>query len=65
MAGILSYSTYPLVSRDIIGDPSSCVSDSGLTQAAWHSDQDLRLVRQRVGYTCQLAGLTVIVGGRL
>ena len=33
MAGILRYSTDPLVSRDIIGDSASCVFDSPLTQA--------------------------------
>ncbi len=33
MKGVLSYSEEPLVSRDIIGDPASCVFDSGLTQA--------------------------------
>ncbi|MCK2215914.1 type I glyceraldehyde-3-phosphate dehydrogenase [Actinomadura sp. ATCC 31491] len=31
--GILRYSTDPLVSRDIVGDASSCVFDSSLTQA--------------------------------
>ncbi|SEH02675.1 glyceraldehyde 3-phosphate dehydrogenase [Nonomuraea solani] len=31
--GILRHSTDPLVSRDIIGDASSCVFDSALTQA--------------------------------
>jgi glyceraldehyde 3-phosphate dehydrogenase len=34
LAGILRYSTDPLVSRDIIGDPSSCVFDSPLTQVS-------------------------------
>ncbi|GAA2987206.1 type I glyceraldehyde-3-phosphate dehydrogenase [Streptosporangium longisporum] len=33
LQGILRYSTAPLVSRDIIGDPASCVFDSALTQA--------------------------------
>ena len=49
LAGILGYSTDPLVSRDIIGDPASCVFDSGLTQAAGQPGQGLRLVRQRMG----------------
>jgi len=31
--GYLRYTTDPLVSRDIIGDPSSCVFDSSLTKA--------------------------------
>jgi len=34
LAGILRYSTDPIVSRDIIGDPASCVLDSPLTQEA-------------------------------
>ncbi|WP_440063443.1 type I glyceraldehyde-3-phosphate dehydrogenase [Streptosporangium sp. OZ121] len=33
LRGILRHSTDPLVSRDIIGDPASCVFDSALTQA--------------------------------
>jgi glyceraldehyde 3-phosphate dehydrogenase len=33
LQGILRYSTDPLVSRDIVGDPASCVFDSALTQA--------------------------------
>ena len=36
LAGILRYSTDPIVSRDIIGDPASCVFDAPLTQAAGH-----------------------------
>lgn len=31
LQGILSYSEDPLVSSDIVGDPSSCVFDAGLT----------------------------------
>jgi glyceraldehyde 3-phosphate dehydrogenase len=34
LAGILRYSTDAIVSRDIIGDPASCVFDAALTQAA-------------------------------
>ncbi len=34
MAGILQYSEEPLVSSDIIGNPASCVFDSGLTMAS-------------------------------
>jgi len=32
LQGIMGYTEDPLVSRDIIGNPSSCVFDSGLTQ---------------------------------
>src|SRR6266567_5144677 len=34
LAGILRYSTDPIVSRDVIGDSASCVFDSPLTQAS-------------------------------
>jgi glyceraldehyde 3-phosphate dehydrogenase len=65
MAGILSYSTDPLVSRDIIGDPASCVFDSGLTQAAGSLAKVFGWYDNEWGYTCRLADLTAIVGGQL
>ena len=65
MAGILHYSTDPLVSRDIVGDPASCVFDSGLTQAAGSLAKVFGWYDNEWGYTCRLADLTVIVGERL
>jgi glyceraldehyde 3-phosphate dehydrogenase len=65
MAGILHYSTDPLVSRDIIGDPASCVFDSGLTQAAGSLAKIFGWYDNEWGYTCRLADLAVIVGERL
>jgi glyceraldehyde 3-phosphate dehydrogenase len=65
MAGILHYSTDPLVSRDIIGDPASCVFDSGLTQAAGSLAKVFGWYDNEWGYTCRLADLAVIVGERL
>jgi glyceraldehyde 3-phosphate dehydrogenase len=65
MAGIVSYSTDPLVSRDIIGDPASCVFDSGLTQASGSLAKVFGWYDNEWGYTCRLADLTVIVGGQL
>jgi glyceraldehyde 3-phosphate dehydrogenase len=63
MAGVLRYSTDPIVSRDIIGDPASCVFDSPLTQAA------ATLVKvfgwYEWGYTSRLADLAVLVGSQL
>jgi len=64
MAGILRYSTDPLVSRDIIGDPASCVFDSGLTQASGRLAKIFGWYDNEWGYTCRLADLAVIVGGR-
>ena len=65
MAGILSYSTDPLVSRDIIGDPASCVFDSGLTQAAGSLAKVFGWYDNEWGYTCRLADLAAIVGDQL
>ena len=65
LAGVLSYSTDPLVSRDIIGDPASCVFDSGLTQAAGSLVKVFGWYDNEWGYTCRLADLTAIVGAQL
>ena len=65
MAGILTYSTDPPVSRDINGDPASCVFDSGLTQAAGSRAKVFGWYDNEWGYTCRLADLTAIVGGPL
>jgi glyceraldehyde 3-phosphate dehydrogenase len=64
MAGILHYSTDPLVSRDIVGDPASCVFDSGLTQAAGSLAKVFGWYDNEWGYTCRLADLAIIVGSR-
>ena len=58
LLGILRYTDRPIVSRDIIGDASSCVFDSALTQA------DATLVKifgwydNEWGYTNRLVDLT-------
>jgi glyceraldehyde 3-phosphate dehydrogenase len=65
MAGVLHYSTDPLVSRDIIGDPASCVFDSGLTQAVGSLVKVFGWYDNEWGYTCRLADLTAIVGAQL
>ena len=65
LAGVLRYSTAPLVSRDIIGDPASCVFDSGLTQAAGTLVKVFGWYDNEWGYTCRLADLAVLVGSQL
>jgi glyceraldehyde 3-phosphate dehydrogenase (phosphorylating) len=65
LAGVLSYSADPLVSRDIIGDPASCVFDSGLTQAAGNLMKVFGWYDNEWGYTCRLADLAAIVGAGL
>jgi glyceraldehyde 3-phosphate dehydrogenase len=65
MAGILRYSTDPLVSRDVVGDPASCVFDSALTQAAGNLVKVFGWYDNEWGYACRLADLAAIVGGQL
>jgi glyceraldehyde 3-phosphate dehydrogenase (phosphorylating) len=65
MAGILKYSTDPIVSRDVIGDSASCVFDSPLTQASGTLVKVFGWYDNEWGYTCRLADLAALVGGRL
>jgi glyceraldehyde 3-phosphate dehydrogenase len=65
LAGIVSYSTDLLVSRDIIGDPASCVFDSGLTQAAGSLVKVFGWYDNEWGYACRLADLAGLVGAAL
>jgi glyceraldehyde 3-phosphate dehydrogenase (phosphorylating) len=61
MAGILRYSTDPVVSRDIIGDPASCVFDSALTQASGTLVKVFGWYDNEWGYTSRLADLAARV----
>ena len=65
LAGILRYNTDPIVSRDIIGDPASCVFDSGLTQAAGTLVKVFGWYDNEWGYAARLADLAVLVGSRV
>ncbi len=65
LAGLLKYSTDSLVSRDVIGDPSSCIFDSELTQAAGTLVKIFGWYDNEWGYTCRLADLAAFVGGQL
>jgi glyceraldehyde 3-phosphate dehydrogenase len=65
LAGILRYSTDPLVSRDIVGDPASCVFDSGLTQAAGTLVKTFGWYDNEWGYTCRLVDLAKLVAAGL
>jgi glyceraldehyde 3-phosphate dehydrogenase len=62
---VLRYCTDPIVSRDIIGDPASCVFDSGLTQAAGNLVKVFGWYDNEWGYTCRLTDLAVLVGSQL
>src|ERR1700761_820217 len=65
LAGLLRYSTDPIVSRDIVGDPASCVFDAELTQAAGPLVKIFGWYDNEWGYTCRLADLAVYVGDQL
>src|SRR6201996_4662827 len=65
LAGIVRYSTDPIVSRDIIGDPASCVFDSPLTQASGSLVKVFGWYDNEWGYTARLADLAVLVGSQL
>jgi glyceraldehyde 3-phosphate dehydrogenase len=62
---VLRYSTDPIVSRDIIGDPASCVFDSPLTQASVRLVKVFGWYDNEWGYTCRLADLAALVGEQL
>jgi glyceraldehyde 3-phosphate dehydrogenase len=64
LAGIIRYCTDPVVSRDIIGDPASCVFDSELTQASGTLVKVFGWYDNEWGYSCRLADLTALVGSR-
>ncbi len=65
LGGVLRCSTDPLVSRDIVGDPASCVFDAGLTQAAGRLVKVFGWYDNEWGYTCRLADLAALVAARL
>jgi glyceraldehyde 3-phosphate dehydrogenase len=65
LAGILRYSTEPLVSRDIIGDPASCIFDSGLTLASGRLVKVFGWYDNERGYSTRLVDLTELVGRSL
>jgi glyceraldehyde 3-phosphate dehydrogenase len=58
LAGYLRYSTDPLVSRDVVGDPSSCVYDAPLTQAQAGLVKVFGWYDNEWGYTNRLLDLT-------
>ncbi|MFJ9709381.1 type I glyceraldehyde-3-phosphate dehydrogenase [Streptomyces sp. NPDC101234] len=59
--GILRVSKAPIVSRDVIGDPSSCVFDPALTQANGTLATIFGWYDNEWGYTNRLLDLTALV----
>ncbi len=58
--GILRYTTKPIVSRDLVGDPASCVLDASLTQAHGTLVKVLGWYDNEWGYTNRLVDLSLL-----
>jgi glyceraldehyde 3-phosphate dehydrogenase len=65
LKGIIRYTKDPVVSRDVIGDPASCVFDSLLTQASGPLVKVFGWYDNEWGYTSRLVDLAEYVGTRL
>lgn len=65
LSGIVRYSDDPIVSRDIIADPASCIFDSPLTQASGRLVKIFGWYDNEWGYTQRLLDLVEYVGARL
>jgi glyceraldehyde 3-phosphate dehydrogenase len=61
LSGVLRVSTAPIVSRDIIGDPASCVLDAALTQANGTLVKVFGWYDNEWGFTNRLLDLTALV----
>ena len=65
LAGIIRYSTDPIVSRDIVGDDASCIFDSPLTQANGNLAKVFGWYDNEWGYSKRLVDPTELVGRQL
>ena len=65
MKGFLVYTEDPIVSADIVTDPSSCIFDSGLTKVIGDQVKVVGWYDNEWGYSNRLADLVVHVGATL
>jgi glyceraldehyde 3-phosphate dehydrogenase len=65
LKGILRYTEDPIVSRDIIGDPHSCIFDASLTQTEGKMVKVFGWYDNEWGYTSRLLDLAEAVAWRL
>jgi len=63
--GILEYTTDPIVSIDIVGNPHSCIFDSLATMAQGNTVKVLGWYDNEWGYSCRTVDLTTFIGERL
>lgn len=62
MKGVLSYSTLPLVSADIVGDTHSCIFDSDLTMVNGTLVKVVGWYDNEAGYSNRMADMVVKLG---
>ncbi|HTW18589.1 MAG TPA: type I glyceraldehyde-3-phosphate dehydrogenase [Mycobacteriales bacterium] len=65
LKGILRYTEDAIVSSDIVGDPASCILDSGLTKVVGSMVKIVGWYDNEWGYSNRLVDLTALVGERL
>jgi len=65
LKGILRYTEAPIVSRDIIGDPASCVFDAQLTKADSHLAKVFGWYDNEWGYATRTVELVELIGRSL
>jgi glyceraldehyde 3-phosphate dehydrogenase len=64
LAGLLVYNEDPIVSRDVVGDPASCIFDSTLTQAQGELVKVFGWYDNEWGYTHRLLDMVELVAAR-
>ena len=65
LKGFLRYTEDPIVSSDIVTDPSSCIFDAGLTKVIGNQVKVVGWYDNEWGYSNRLIDLTVLVGQSL
>jgi glyceraldehyde 3-phosphate dehydrogenase len=65
LKGYLKYTEDPIVSTDIVTDPSSCIFDAGLTKVLGNQVKVVGWYDNEWGYSCRLVDLVNYVGETL
>jgi glyceraldehyde 3-phosphate dehydrogenase len=65
LKGFLKYTEDPIVSADIVTDPSSCIFDAGLTKVIGNQVKVVGWYDNEWGYSNRLIDLTLLVGKSL
>jgi glyceraldehyde 3-phosphate dehydrogenase len=65
LKGYLKYTSAPIVSSDIVTDPSSCIFDSGLTKVIGNQVKVVGWYDNEWGYSNRLVDLVALIGESL